>query len=61
MNYSSKELRNIKNSLKYWDISQGQKECVENLIKQAERVQELEEWQEKTQQLHESLKRQDEV
>lgn len=32
MIYSKKELENIKNSLKHWNISKEQKECVENLI-----------------------------
>lgn len=35
MNFSDKELLNIKNSLKHWNISQGQRSCVLSLIEQS--------------------------
>lgn len=42
MTYSSRELKNIFNSLEHWDVSEGQKECVINLIKQAKKLDECE-------------------
>lgn len=34
MGFNKKELENISNSLKFWNISEGQRECVNNLIEQ---------------------------
>lgn len=42
MTYSSRELKNIKNSLRYWEISPEQKECMVNLIEQARKLSECE-------------------
>lgn len=42
MKYSSRELKNIANSLEHWNISEGQKGCVTNLINQAGKLNEIE-------------------
>jgi hypothetical protein len=41
MKFNEKELRNISNSLKYWNVSEAQKECVNQIIKQVQEVEEL--------------------
>lgn len=35
MGFNARELTNIKNSLKHWNITKGQRECVLKLINQA--------------------------